>query len=82
MYDVGFRDRFYQHFDSVDQTVQIETYNHILDLQNNPRPFASYEEVQGQDTFRFVYIFRFKLTYFIDEPQQRLEMLLLRPLQP
>jgi hypothetical protein len=31
------------------------------------------------ETFRYVYIFKYRMVYFIDEPQQLIEMLTLRP---
>ncbi len=53
-----------------------EALFHILDLRENPRPYASYPAVV--ETFRVVYVFNFRLFYFTDDQQQTITVLSFR----
>lgn len=79
MYEVNFREGFLIGFEQCSPDVQKEAYHHILDLQHSPQPHASYPTTPQAETFRYVYIFNYRMMYFIDEPQQLIEMLALRP---
>ena len=68
-----------QDFSRCTPAEQKEAYHHILDLQAVPQPHASYPVMAQIETFRYVYIFNYRMVYFIDEPQQLIEMLSLRP---
>ena len=79
MYEVNFRESFLVDFEQCSPEVQKEAYNHILDLQQTPQPHASYPVMPQAETFRYVYILNQRMMYFIDEPQQLIEMLTLKP---
>ena len=79
MHEVNFRESFLVDFERCNPQTQNEAYHHILDLQHMPQPHASYPVAPQAETFRYVYIFNNRMMYFIDQPQQLIEMLTLKP---